>query len=699
MSEASGTDAADTTLTPHGIDRLLGSPAAIWALFALVSAIVIALASQVEWLVSYPEGWTLPVDEWIRITTDWLVVAFKPILHTVSRVLDLPLRWIRIGLEWLPWTVTTLMFVLVALRGAGRRVAIFTAAAFFYIALVGYWAESMSTLSLVAVSIPLSAGSGFALGIWSHRSDRVNRIIQPTLDFMQTVPAFAYLTPILLLFGFGPVVGLIASMIFAAPPMVRNTILGLSRVPGDVIDAARMSGCTPRQCFWQAEVPSARNQLLIGLNQTTMAALSMVIIAAIIGGFEDIGWEILSTMRKAQFGQSLLAGFVIALLAMVLERISAGFATRRAGDDWIDRLSGKQFLMLLGTVSIIGILAATVVPFLWTWPDDWRFYPAGPLNDAVDWILIEYGTAMTSLKNTVLFYFMLPLKIGFVKAVAPFTFGFTLTTGMKLGYLATSLAVAAFAYWWTSWRASLVVGIVATILYYGTTGIPWPVWIGFTTLLALRVGGKDAAIFVTGALGFVLLSGSWIPAMLSVYLCGAAVLICVVTGMGVGVWASTSDTISAIVRPINDTLQTMPQFVLLIPALMLFRVGEFTALLAVIAYAIVPAIRYTEAGLRNVSPKVIEAATAMGSSPGQIFWRVKLPQAAPEILLGINQTILFGFAMLAIAALVGTTGLGQQMYLGLSKADAGMALVAGISMALLAMAADRILQAAARHEN
>lgn len=180
--------------------------------------------------------------------------------------------------------------------------------------------------------------------------------------------------------------------------------------------------------------------------------------------------------------------------------------------------------------------------------------------------------------------------------------------------------------------------------------------------------------------------------MLSVYLCSAAVLLCVVLGGLIGTWAAHNDTVSGIIRPINDTLQTMPQFVLLIPVLMLFRVGEYSALLAVIAYAIVPPIRYFEHGLRNVPPEIVEAVRQIGCTPRQMLFEVKLPLALPIIMLGLNQTIMYGLAMLVIAALVGTQGLGQQIFLALGKADMGMGMITGVSMALIAMVDDRILQ-------
>ena len=160
-----------------------------------------------------------------------------------------------------------------------------------------------------------------------------------------------------------------------------------------------------------------------------------------------------------------------------------------------------------------------------------------------------------------------------------------------------------------------------------------------------------------------------------------------------GIWAAHSDRVSAIIRPINDTLQTMPLFVFLIPVIMIFLIGDFSALLAIVLYAVVPAIRYTESGLRQVDPEVIEAAESMGCTRPQILWQVKMPLALPEIMLGLNQTIMFGLAMLVIAALVGTQGLGQLVYEGVTKANFGWGVISGGGIALIAMITDRIIQA------
>ena len=250
----------------------------------------------------------------------------------------------------------------------------------------------MNTLGMVLVSIPLAIGIGFGMAIAAYKSRRINAIIQPTLDLMQTVPTFAYLIPILLLFGFGPVVGVVASAIYACPPMVRNMILGLQKVPPEVLESGLMSGSTRRQLFWWVRVPSALSNIMIGVNQTTMAALSMVIIAAIIGSSADIGWEVLSTMRKAQFGQSLLAGIVIALIAMVLDRISWGFTDRTRA---VERrhLSGterwKPWLIAFG-LAIGFVVLSFFVPLIGIYPDALIFYPADPINDALKYVCLLY---------------------------------------------------------------------------------------------------------------------------------------------------------------------------------------------------------------------------------------------------------------------------------------------------------------------
>ncbi len=667
-----------------------------WIIVAVIAVACFALRDQTGWLKTYPKAWAIPFDDWMNLAMAWFVDQFKSLFRAASWTLDWPMTWSREILHWLPWPATIVIFCALAHAAAGLRLALFTLVSLLYMVIVGYWDESMNTLALVSVSVPLAVGIGFLVSIWGFKSPAARRVIEPMLDIMQTVPTFAYLIPILLLFGFGPVVGLIASVIYAVPPMVRNTMLGLSLVPSEIVESGRMSGCTNRQILWMVQVPAATKRIMMGVNQSIMAALSMVIIAAIIGGSADIGWEVLSTMRKAQTGQSLLAGIVIALMAMMMDRISRGF-TEHSGEA---RLRGRGYgfrhhpnlYIALGAALLFVIVANFVAP-LRAYPDAWTYYPAQPINDTISFITKNYYDVTNSVKTGMLYFFMLPLKIGFETIVRPRFWGFALTPGVIAAYVALFAALASTAGRLWGWRAMVGVISAGTVYYFGTVGTPWPLFMIAVTLLAYQVGGLRLGLFAFLALLFILITGAWPRAMLTIYITGAAVSISFDLGGALGVWAAHSDRASMILRPINDTLQTLPMFVFLIPVIMIFLVGDFSALLAIILYAVVPSIRYTEAGLRNVDAEVVEAAESMGCTRMQILWQVKLPLALPEITLGLNQTIMFGLAMLVIAALVGTNGLGQLVYEGVTKANFGWGVVAGGSIALIAMLTDRILQA------
>ena len=670
----------------------------IWAALILATLALLALKDTAGWLIEYPAEWVVPITPWLNAFMLWCVDTVGPAFRAFSAAIGVPMTAVRDLLNWLPWSVTLTVLTFATWAISGLRLAAFAFFAVLYMVVIGYWTESMNSLALVAITVPTAVAIGFGLGSLAFLSKRAERIIAPTLDLMQTVPAFAYLLPILLLFGFGPVVGLIASILYAFPPTVRNTHLGLMRVSTEVIEAGLMAGATPSQLFWRVRAPSASRQILLGVNQTTMAAFSMVIIASIIGGTADIGWEVLSTMRKAQFGESLLAGIVIALMAMVMDRITAAAATAEprdpgAGHGFLAR--HRNAVVALGLGVGVGLLAQ-ILPLLKEYPESWEIYPAHYLNDAVTWLVVEHAKTISLIKSWAFFFVMLPVKTGLELTITPFTWGFEFTPALKNGYAVLAAALVVYtAVRRGIGRASLI-AFLAIMLFFGITRLPWPAMLAMATLLGWRLGGPRLALGTAAGLGFLIVAGVWPQTMLSVYLCGLAVLLSFAVGGALGILASEYDGVSAFLRPINDTLQTMPLFVILIPFVMIFKIGEFTALLAIMAYAIVPAIRYAEHALRNVPAEVVEAATCFGCTRRQLLWRVKLPLAMPVIMLGLNQTIMFGIAMLVIAALVGTNGLGQRVYIGLGNGDFGVGIVAGIGMACIAMIADRMTQGMSR---
>ncbi len=669
--------------------RLSASRGTRAGLLVLAVGIVCLLLEQsLPWLSIWPAEWTVPTTQWIGDGLGAVLDALKPAMRAVSAVLEYPMA----GANWLLNTIPPVLLIgLVAALGWYLGGALMAALGFFGLLFVlgsGYWSESMNTLALVFVSVPLALVLGLSIGILAYEVPRVKAVVQGVLDVMQTVPTFAYLTPLLVLFGFGPVVGLIASAIYAAPPMARNVLLGLERVEDEVKEAAVMSGGTRLQQLFLVELPAAMTQLLVGINQCLMAALSMVIIAAVIGGFNDIGWEVLLTMRKAQFGQAFLAGLVIVVFAIVIDRLSRALATERRRYDW--RIGAGIFaacaLIYLVTLSSMPPVAELA----------WFDGAAASVDQSVGEFTRQNGAGLDSLKNSAMFYMLLPLRIGLDQAVLPFTWGFQWTPAMSAWFFLAAAVIAGAAALSGRTTLATVLGCLAIILETGVANLPWPFLLAGVAGLGWVAGGWRLAFFGVGLLSLILLAGLWDRAMLSLYLSGASVITCALVGGALGLWAALSKTAWLVLQPICDMLQTIPLFVFLIPVLMFFQIGEFSAFLAICAYAIVPMIRYTRHGLVTTPPELMEAAQASGATTWQSLRDVRFPYAVPTILLGLNQTILYAFSMLVIAALIGTTGLGQSIYLALGSADVGLGIAAGSAMAILALVADRLVQGFAK---
>jgi len=658
----------------------IGARAALVTL--IVSVLCLIVAPYAPWLIKFPAGWTLPIVAWVG---DWLGVflnAIKPGARLFSAALGYPMWAANWLLTSTPWVIVIAAVTALGWYIHGAGMAALGLVGLSFVLASGYWTQSMVTLGLVFVSVPLALIMGLAIGVLAYESPRLKNVVQAVLDVMQTVPTFAYLTPLLLLFGFGPVVGLIASAIYAAPPMARNVLLGLERVEHEIKEAAIMSGGTRRQQLFLIELPAATTQIMVGVNQSLMAALSMVIIAAVIGGFDDIGWEVLLTMRKAQFGQAFLAGLVIVVFAIIIDRMSGALAgLRKRGDGRV----------ALG-VFALGIVISLVAPL--PPADGFSLFngTAVSVDRAVGSFTANNGAALDQIKNGAMFYMLLPLRIGLDGAILPFTWGFQWAASYSAVFFAlTTLAVAPLmARGHIAGGAGLA--IAAIVLETGVTQLPWPMVLTGGAALGYAAGGRRLAGLVALLLAAILLSGLWDRALLSLYLAGASVFACALVGGALGLAAALWRPAWMVLRPACDMLQTIPLFVFLIPVLMFFQIGEFSAFLAICAYAIVPMIRYTRHGLTTTPDDLVEAALSAGATPLQILWNLRLPYATPTLLLGLNQTILYAFSMLVIAALIGTTGLGQSIYLALGQADIGLGITAGAAMAALAFIADRIAQ-------
>ena len=483
----------------------------IWLAPALIAIVSFALRDEVRWLSNWPKTYVVPVGRWIDLLLTWFADTFSGIFTVVAWVLWQPLLGLRGLFGWLPWPVTIALITLIALYGGGRRLALLTLVSLTYIAVVGYWEQAMFTLSLVTVAVPISVVIGLFLGVFAFVFRPVRRVVEPMLDVMQAMPAFAYLVPMLMLFGLSPMVAICTSAIYAIPPMTRSVMLGFSRVPTEVVESAIMSGSTNRQILWWVRFPMSLPTLLLGLNQTIMAAFALVVFAAIVGGSLDIGYEVLLRLRKSQFGESFLAGIVITLFAILADRISRGYAHRRS--HLMGQRGGKRgyklelWGALVGAIVVIGL--AQILPALRSYPEAWVIYPAEVLNDAVRWFTTNYFDAIEKIKTIALFFFLLPIKIGLQNSVRPHVWGFELTPTISYFYAGAIAILSVAAAWRWSWPSAVAVALLGGLYYFGTTGTPWPAFIAVLTLLGWQVGGWRIGLFSFVALAFMLLTGYW----------------------------------------------------------------------------------------------------------------------------------------------------------------------------------------------
>lgn len=632
------------------------------ALFGLLWFTADALA---PWAQEWPRAWTPKIAQTISTFMRWLVddatfglFTFTQFTRFLSALVEAPYRFVLSILSTgflsgqgsqavqiappVSWLGVIGAFVIAAHAAGGRRLAVLALACLGFILVFGQWDSAMVTLASIVVAVPIGAVGGLLLGLAAYRWRGFERAISPVLDLMQTIPIFAYLVPILFLFGFGPVAAILATIVYAMPPMTRIAVVALRGVAPEIRDLGHMTGCTPRQMTWRVMVPAAMPGLMVGVNQVIMLSLNMVIIASMIGA-GGLGYDVLNALRRLDFGAGLEAGVAIVALAILLDRMSQAFARQAVhrvhGD--ATGFAGRHPHLVAATAIVaasylLGLLAAPLA----RWPDAWALSTGTFWSELVRWINVNYFDQLEAVKNTLLINVLIPFK-----------------------------------------RFLL--------------GLPW---LGVTFLAGVAgwtLGGLRLAA-LTASLSFLIaLSGLWEEAMITVYLCGISVVGALMIGIPIGMWSATRPRVWRVVQAVIDTLQTLPSFVYLMPVVMLFRVGDFTAMIAIVAYSLAPAIRYTAYGLQQVDPRLIEAGRAAGCTPFQFLTKIRLKLALPEIMLGVNQTIMLALSMLVITALVGTRDLGQEVYIALTKADTGRGIVAGLAVAFIAIIADRLITAGA----
>lgn len=599
---------------------------------------------------------------WLHRLPEAIIPNFASVLDTVFNFVkdDLGLlvltRFLTEGLEWLldfsaniffgkrrfpnigpiPWTAMAAVASVIGYYLGGWRLALLGGGTMVWTALIGQWEIAMQTMSVLAIAAPLAFVIGLSLGIAAWKYAWVDKAIKPILSVLQTLPFFTYLLPAVIFFKVGPTAGAVATTIYAIPPMILMTTLGLKKVSPEVVEAGKMSGCTKAQMLRHVYIPSARTEILVGVNQVIMLSLAMVVLTAFIG-MPGLGAKLLAMMGSFKLGRSFEIGITIVLIAVMLDRMSKAWVIKQP--EHFERgtpLWKKHSMLLLGLGLFMGFtLLSLVVPFL---------AEVGRGQD------FSQGKELDNLIKAF-------LNIEWVKA----------TTGFLRAFLNVQVLIP--------FRNFML-------------SIPTPAFILLVAAFAFALAGRREAIYALVFFSLVALSGWWDRAIITLYSVISAVSLAALIGLPIGILASRSKKWSQRVLLACDTAQTFPSFVYLIPAIMLFGITDVAVIFSILVFAMVPLTRYTIEGLRNVPEEMTEAADMSGATRFQKLWSVQLPMALPTMAIGFNQAIMFAFFMVIIAAFIGTQDLGQELQRTLAGTDLGKNFVLGICVSLMALTFD-----------
>jgi glycine betaine/proline transport system permease protein len=528
---------------------------------------------------------------------------------------------------------------------AGWRIALLVAASFVSFGLFGYWEDSMDLLIVTLMSVTFAVVIGFPLAIAIGLSRRTERVVTPVLDLLQTMPTFVYLMFVFILFGIGAPNAVVCTVLYALPPIVRIAGFGIRDVSPTAIEATDSLGQTTWQRLRKVQIPMARSTIILGLNQTILAALSVAIIAGYVNG-PGLGKPVLAGLTRNDFGAGLVPGLLIVVMGIMLDRATTAASER---SEKVARGGGEDPRRRR---VVLGLLLVPVAVAVWysRYAIDAAVFPENDLSREVANRANEWMESITSVLDGPAGAFKDLVTYGLLNPVQ--------------SLLAES---------------------------------PW--WLAFLALVALSlvIGGVRAIAPAVVCLAGIYLLDLWHDTMVVLNMTLVATLLVMILALLFGVWMARSRRVDLLVRPVLDAGQTIPAFVYLIPVLALFGPTRFTAIVAGVIYAAPASIKLVADGVRGVSPTVIEAGRSTGSTRWQEIRKVQLPMAKGSLVLATNQGLLFVLAMVVIGGLVGAGALGYDVVYALAHSTeyGGKGVAAGFSIVLLGIFVDRVTRAAA----
>ena len=574
---------------------------------------------------------TNSIAEALRSSVDWLQrMVVRP---------NLPRPVPEVG-----WLGVTALATYVGLTTAGWRIAVLVLGSFLSFGYFGYWQDALDLLIITGIAVAITVVIGIPLAVLIGTSPRANQVITLFLDFMQTMPTFVYLLPIVLFFGIGPSAAVVCTLVYALPPIIRIAGFGIREVSATTIEATDSAGQTSWQRLVKVQLPMARKTIIVGLNQTILAALSMATLAAFVNG-PGLGKPVLAALRVNNVGDAFVPGALIVVMAVMLDRATTAASER---SEKVARGGGgnprqRQIVLAVGGLAtLVAIYLSRTYKSLAEFP----VYSAGDkvseaVNDGTRWFTDTFGGVTGGIKDVITYGLLNPMQ----------------------SVLAES---------------------------------PWYVAFAAISALAFVLGGLRALVSTVICLTGIWYFDLWHDAMVTLNMTLVGTVLVMILALVFGVWMARDRRVDIGIRPLLDAGQTIPPFVFLIPVLALFGTTRFSAIVAGIVYAAPAAIKLVADGVKAVSPTTIEAGRSTGQTAWQEITKVQLPMAKGSLVLAANQGLLYVLAMTVIGGLVGAGALGYDVVYGFARSEAwGKGLAAGITIVLLGVMLDRITRAAA----
>ena len=597
-----------------------------------------------------------------------------------------------------PWLLVASIIFLPCLIAGGLRLGLYSLFVIYFWGAVGMWDESLQTVALMGLSVLLCVFFGVILGVLCSQSDRFDGFMKPILDTMQVMPAFVYLFPALFFFGIGGAPAILATMIYAMPPVIRLTNSGIRQVSKDTIESATSFGSSKLQLLFKIKIPLSLPSIMMGINQVIMMALALVVLACFIGA-EGIGGQVWLAIRNLDVGWAMEGGLCILFMAIMFDRFSMSLTKQKdilpsdvqpfylLPQSWekfqVARLIEKPILYLHFAINLIcksvTNLIATFVKYI---------FSIFNKENAED--LREFLSRRYYVIPSFIVFIIISLVDSYLISIGTFPEEWKLSIRQPIADGVKSLTInPGFIAFTKGLRAFVYLNLLRPLDTF-LTHIPW--WYTMSVFVAIGyfTVGLRFAIITALLLLFIGACGIWPQSMITLSSVLVSVVLCFAIGVPLGIIASYNQRFKEVLNVVLDAMQTLPYFCYLIPVLMFFGGGIVSAVLATVIYSIPPIIRLTALGLTQVSGTYSEVSRSFGGTLLQTLQKIKFPLAVPSLVIGFNQTVVMAFAMQIVTPLIGGKGLGLEVFNGLARSDTGRGLAAGIGIVLLAIIIDRI---------